>query len=174
MRKVIFVQGQPVDITWECIPRQYFVGREPSWNAARLRFATKDDDACMFLYDPTNRESFEALRQLHDLMISVWAEEGQHTPKTLFVMATKKDLVENSGPAVEVEEAKAFAHSIGASFTMGSAVSTDGLDEMLNEIVRLVKIQRSPPARKVDAAQGGKWRKLLMCFRRNKEQVKRN
>lgn len=166
MCKVIIVQDEAVQITWDCIPGHQ-LGRSSSWKASAVSQTTKDDDACLFLYDQTNYESFEAMRQLHELMIRVWSEEGQHTPKTLVVMATKKDLVDESGPAVEAEEAKAFAHSICATFTICSVMSSDGLDEMVNEIVRLVKIQRSLPARKIDASQGGKWRKLLMCFRRD-------
>lgn len=92
MRKVFMVQDQPVQITWDCIPGHQ-LGRSSSWKAYVVSQTTKDDDACLLLYDSNNRAIFEAMRQLHELMISVWCKEGQHTPKTLVVMATKKDLL---------------------------------------------------------------------------------
>lgn len=147
IREVIKSHGQLVQITWDCPPTQQ---KESSWFTAAVRQATRHADACLLLYDPNNRASFEALRQLHELMIQLWSEEGQDIPKVVVVMATKKDLVERARPAIRLEEVNAFAHSIGGSFTMGSALSGDGIDDMVDEIVRLVKSQRSS-ANKVKA-----------------------
>jgi GTPase SAR1 family protein len=138
LREQIKLKDQIAMITWDITPRQQI-----EWSHWVMDQSIRHADACLLLYDSNNRASFEALKSLYELMSQPLSKEGLQPSKAIVVMATKWDLVGEEGPAIALEEARNFAHGIDASFIKGSAMTGDGLDEMVNEIIRRVKLHRS-------------------------------
>lgn len=142
MTQVVKTEQYIADITWNC-PLRDATHQDSGMFETILWLAMRQSDACVLLYDASSRASFEALKPLYSLMSKFMCQKGDQSPKPIVLMATKVDLVRGQGLAVPFEEAGAFAHGVHASLVKGSAMTSNGLDEMVNEIIRLVVRHRS-------------------------------
>lgn len=105
------------------------------WDTAgqeRYRSVTKmfykDANAAILVYDITNKNSYDQLQ-------SYWAEQvKESSPKNIIIAiaANKCDLFERE--VVDEKEARNFAKSIGAIFSLTSAKSTSGINSLFIEI----------------------------------------
>jgi small GTP-binding protein len=105
------------------------------WDTAgqeRYRSVTKmfykDANAAILVYDITNKNSFNQLQ-------NYWAEQvKESSPKNIIIAiaANKCDLFEKE--VVDEKEARDYAKSIGAIFSLTSAKSTAGINDLFIEI----------------------------------------
>ena len=105
------------------------------WDTAgqeRYRSVTKlfykDANAAILVYDITNKNSFDQLQKY-------WAEQvKESSPKNIIIAiaANKSDLFEKE--VVDEKEARDYAKSIGAIFSLTSAKSTAGINDLFIEI----------------------------------------
>ena len=88
----------------------------------------KDADAAILVYDITNQKSFDELK-------SFWAEQvKESSPENIIIAiaANKCDLIEKK--VVEEIEARDYAKSIGAIFSLTSAKNSMGINDLFLEI----------------------------------------
>mmetsp|Transcript_13033 Transcript_13033/g.24258 ORF Transcript_13033/g.24258 Transcript_13033/m.24258 type:complete len:201 (-) Transcript_13033:1360-1962(-) len=99
----------------------------------------KEVGVAVLVYDLTNPESFAQLTWWYN-------EMRQHIAYDLIiaVVANKEDLVVNE--KVTLEEARAFADSIGALYFRTSAKSNHGITDLFSNIASLVMQKRSQTA----------------------------
>lgn len=102
------------------------VGQEKYKAMAQIFF--KNSNAMILVYDITNKESFEQLK-------NYWIDkinEYNSNDLTLAVAANKSDLYMKE--QVKEEEGREFAQKIGAIFRLTSAKNGEGIKEMFNVI----------------------------------------
>ena len=102
------------------------VGQEKYKAMAQIFF--KNSNAVILVYDITNKESFEQLK-------NYWIDkinEYNSNDLTLAVAANKSDLYMKE--QVKEEEGREFAQKIGAIFRLTSAKNGEGIKEMFNVI----------------------------------------
>jgi small GTP-binding protein len=102
------------------------VGQEKYKAMAQIFF--KNSNAVILIYDITNKESFEQLK-------NYWIDkinEYNSNDLTLAVAANKSDLYMKE--QVKEEEGREFAQKIGAIFRLTSAKNGEGIKEMFNVI----------------------------------------
>lgn len=98
-------------------------------------------EGCVFVYDVSNRASFERLADIHKIVRCVLTVPASMAPKPVMVVANKTDLPKTTW-AVAKAEGNEFAERIGATFVETSAKWDSGVDEMVVEIVNGVLLSR--------------------------------
>ena len=86
----------------------------------------------MALFDVTNRESLDALKSFYSSLESIAANPIARTP--LFVVGNKTDLADRR--AVQQDEGRAFAESLGCKYMEACAQTKENLDELFCEMYR--------------------------------------
>ena len=87
--------------------------------------------ACVLVYDPTNRESFDKLEQLiNDI------NAANNTNPRIFIVASKSDLKDNA--IVSYDEGKHFADQKGFLFMSVCAKNSTSIEEMFMSVVESI------------------------------------
>ena len=101
-------------------------GQEKYKSIAKIYY--KNADCIIFVYDITRKKSFEGIKNYYELVKASMTIE-----KVKFVIVgNKSDLYEKE--AVNPDEAKDFARTIGAAFYQTSAKNNAGIDELFKDI----------------------------------------
>jgi GTPase SAR1 family protein len=101
----------------------------------------RDCDGCVFVYDVSNRASFEKLADIHKVVLGVLTVPASRAPKPAIVVANKADLPKTTWVVATVE-GNEFAEQIGAKFVETSAKLGSGVNEMAVEIANGVLLGR--------------------------------
>ena len=96
------------------------------FNSLALTYC-RDSDACILVYDITNRETFEGIKRWHSTVKSVVSDHA-----IFAVVGNKEDKFAKE--TVSQMEAKYFSNSIGAIFSKTSAKDGAGIKELFVEI----------------------------------------
>ena len=122
--------GEKVSITfWDTIKQENYKNHTPIYYKSAL--------GAIVVFDITNRSSFEKLNEI----IEKVKEEADPSIIT-FLVGNKKDLEANGNRVVTKEEAEKYAENIGAFYIEVSALSKEGINDLIN----LLSIRIPKPA----------------------------
>jgi len=113
----------------------------PSRAAAMMQQLVRDCDGCVFVYDVSNRASFEKLADIYEVVRGVLAAPASKAPKPAVVVANKTDLPRTAWEVAAAEGIR-FAEQIGATFAEASAKLGSGVDEIAVEMANGVLLGR--------------------------------
>jgi len=127
LSKIISLDGNRLKLSiWDT------AGQERYQSLARMYYS--DSSAAILVYDITSRESYEYMKKWH-------SELKEFGPRNVVmaIVGNKEDLVEHE--KVDMDEARNFAHSVGAIYQRTSAKSSAGVNELFEALAR--KLLRS-------------------------------
>ena len=124
--------GEKVSITfWDTIKQENYKNHTPIYYKSAL--------GAIVVFDITNRSSFEKLNEI----IEKVKEEADPSIIT-FLVGNKKDLESNGNRVVTKEEAEKYAENIGAFYIEVSALSKEGINDLINLLtIRIPKPTQS-------------------------------
>jgi len=101
----------------------------------------RDCEGCVFVYDVSNRVSFEKLADIYKVVRGVLTAPASKALKPAMVVANKTDLPKAAWEVAAAEGIR-FAEQIGATFVETSAKLGSGVDEMAVGIANGVLLGR--------------------------------
>ena len=125
--------------------------RDQPSSAAPENFLVRHTEVCMFVYDITNRASFDLVRRHHDNFLVVRSRRGSQLGRSpprppfrglFFVIAHEIDKGEAEWQ-VSLQEGEELSAAMGAFFLQMSARTGEGANqEVLADIASLVLLRR--------------------------------
>lgn len=118
------------------IIRLWDTGGKEKFYSVNLRYFTKQADVVVFVYEPSNMNSFEELKRYVNDVQSTGRED------TIFIIVqNKKDITEK---VVSENEGKNYAKSIECPFCSVSAATGEGIDDLFNQIIKKIQKRIKP------------------------------
>ena len=96
-------------------------------------------NVCLFVYDVSNRNSFDAIQHWGD----DYKNLSDKTIESSVVLVGNKSDVEDAQRVVSKEEGEKLANEMKVKFFECSSLNGNGIEDIFNEVVELIKSQKS-------------------------------